>query len=179
MSRRKKQTLAISCFLLLALVVSYFIQAYITYRPRIQLVMRTLAMVNLALENYLTDHGRMPQDWNDMVGSGYLVPREAPIGDKADSYEKTGRLQLPKKYGTIVLYYLDDIVVNWGIKSADTVLRDNLLVNRNTGQETFVIGRRAIGTTKGIIFARDASSRLYNLMISTNKARGDSTNMAP
>src|SRR5262245_51737326 len=120
----------------------YLACAYVRLRPRVQLTLRTLASVSIALEDYVADHGRLPAGWGDMAAAGYLVKRSVPLEAKGD-YERTGVYQLPKRYGEIVLYYLDDIVLNKAANTSDLAISGDRLLNRQTGEETFIIGHKS------------------------------------
>jgi len=110
-----------------------------------------------------------------MAAAGYLVERSVPLDTKGD-YERTGVYQLPKRYGEIVLYYLDDIVLNRKADISNIVISGERLVNRTTGEETFIIGHKSFFGA-GVVYNREHSRRLFTdltrLPVTTSRPDSD------
>ena len=113
-----------------------------------QLLWRSMGLLSEALCSYIRIHGRMPDGMEELERSGILS--RSSKGEWVSSYRGD------------VLYFVEDIVVNWSFRLEDVALENGELIDLKTRTPTFIIKANwPLSSDEG---SMRSSIRLYDVL---------------
>jgi len=158
----------VACAVLLLLLI-FCVYVYFREKPRVQLVGQSMANLTKVIHIFIDQYGRMPNGIDDLVEAG-IVKRIKPCGLPGMNDERAiSAYRLNLQHDDHVLYYFDDVVVNWDVSPEDFRIRDGIPVNRTTGEPDFLIGRRDLFHPEHVVYHLDYSLLLLEAL--TNAGR--------
>ena len=162
-------SVVLGAVILLLLVLCVYV--YFREKPRVQLVGQSMANLTMVISMFIDQNGRMPNGIDDLVEAG-LVKKIKPcrppgLNDK----RATTEYRLNLRYGDHVLYYMDDVVVNWDVTPECLEVRDGILVSRPVGEPDFIIGRRDLFKPERTVYHLDFSLLLFEALSNPSRNR--------
>jgi len=139
---------------------------YVYYRekPSVQLVGQSTAHLSIVIGFFIDQNGKMPSSMDDFVMAG-LIKRIKPCSLPGLNDDRaTTEYRLNLQHNDHILYYLDDVVINWGVKPEDLRIRDGILVNCFDGEPDFIMGRRGLFDSDRVVHDINSSRWLYEAL---------------
>ena len=125
--------------LLLVALIATLVSIFAREKPRFQLIGQSTSNLSMVLRDYIAKNGKMPDGIGDLEKAGLVRPVDASEHRGSGTYRETGKYQLTTAYSNHILYYFDDIQVNWSVNRKDLVVKEGQLVNRLTGEATYIM----------------------------------------
>lgn len=150
------------CIVAIVLVAVVTVAGLITVVvvPKYQMLSRTQVMLGAVLERYVQTHRRMPAGFHDLESAGLLrvVARKG----------KTEWQVAAQGLSPTILFYSDDLSVNWDVPVESLAVRNGRLVDVKTGRPTYIIESK-----RWYVKSSDAvSTRIYDQLRNSRTTTG-------